>query len=497
VTPTLHTRKSLRFFQTLCLFLSLLLAQFPTPLATAQNGRQERVLTHSEITKLPAREKRWALIIGVDKYEDENITPLRGATNDANALAGALERYAGFDRDRIILLTNDQPKSKRPTRVNILRHLSNLKGLVPGDGLLFIAFSGHGIERDGRAFLIPSDAVFTDDIELLKQTAVGVDSMKKGVRETGVGQVLILLDACRNDPVSGKADSVNPLTETYLRDFDFDVRNREVSAFATLYATSVGARAYEDADKREGYFMSAVVEALSGRAADPETGEVTLRGLLKYVEETVPTRVAVNLGRSKRQKPFAVIEGYKADELVLAIGGRPAPQTSANSKTGKVLVLYDTCGKESEQILSTGLQKEFTALLSALLNDSSLVVADSNVLSETERKRIDWFFTTNAEWNEYGLRWLPYAVIITVGICVSDQEKPAGASQYMAEAYPRGVGFQSTEDVKRASNYSYVGEPNIGYGTTKEQARRNAVLSIAPDLPAVLFEEVIAIAKRP
>jgi tetratricopeptide (TPR) repeat protein len=41
--------------------------------------------------------------------------------------------------------------------------------------------------------------------------------------------------------------------------------------------------------------------------------------LVKYVQEAVPKRIAIDLGSTKQQKPFAVIEGYRADELVLAV----------------------------------------------------------------------------------------------------------------------------------------------------------------------------------
>jgi tetratricopeptide (TPR) repeat protein len=302
-----------------------MLAPFPLAITRARAQDQSRVLGHPEIKSLPSKEKRWALIIGVDKYEDENITPLRGGTNDATAIARALKDYAGFSENQIILLTNDQSRSRQPTRLNILRYLSNLKEAMPKDGLLLISFSGHGVERNGHAFLIPSDALYTEDIRLLQQTAISADEITQDIKESKVRQVLILLDACRNDPVSGKADSANPLTEAYVRGFDFDVRNQEVIAFATLYATSLGSRAYEDATSREGYFTLAVVEALSGKAANAETGEVTLQSLVQYIETTVPIRVAVNLGRQKIQQPFAVIEGYKANELVLAVGNRKRP----------------------------------------------------------------------------------------------------------------------------------------------------------------------------
>ena len=141
--------------------------------------------------------------------------------------------------------------------------------------------------------------------------------MKERIRKTGVGQVVLVLDACRNDPV-GRGNEDNPLTPAYLRGCNFDLRNREVTAFATLYATAVGQRAYEYKEKQQGYFTWELVEGLKGGAAN-ERGEVTLSGLLKYVQERVPKHVLADLGAGKEQKPFAEIGGYRADQLVIAV----------------------------------------------------------------------------------------------------------------------------------------------------------------------------------
>jgi uncharacterized caspase-like protein len=48
-------------------------------------------------------------VIGVDKYSDPQISPLKGADNDARTLSDALVRYAGFPEDQVILLATDQP----------------------------------------------------------------------------------------------------------------------------------------------------------------------------------------------------------------------------------------------------------------------------------------------------------------------------------------------------------------------------------------------------
>src|SRR5258708_22029150 len=285
-----------------------------------------------QISALPVSAKRWALVIGVDKYTDPQISPLKGSDNDARLIANALVRYAGFPQDQVILLSTDQPAERQPTRVNILRRLSNLSTAVPKDGLLLVSFAGHGMERSGQAFLLPSDAQISDQISFLEETAISMNRVKERIKETGVSQVVVLLDACRNDP-GGRAAAINPPSSSYTNAFNFDVRNRGVQAFATVYATCIGQRAYEYTEKKQGYFSWAVVEGLKGGAAN-DKGEVTLSQLVKYVQDTVPKRLAIDLGSTKQQRPFAMIEGYRADELVVAVTNSAA--NTANNSTPNV-----------------------------------------------------------------------------------------------------------------------------------------------------------------
>ena len=299
-----------------------------------------------QVKTLPVGAKRWALVIGVDKYQDPQISPLKGSDNDARLIADALVRYAGFPQDQVILLATNQPLERQPTRVNILRRLSNLSTTVPKDGLLLISFAGHGMERGGHAFLLPADAQISDQISFLEETAISINRVKERIKETGVSQVVVMLDACRNDP-GGRADAPNQLSAAYTSVFNFDVRNREVQAFATIYATGIGQRAYEYTEKKQGYFSWAMVEALKGAAAN-DKGEITLSQLVKYVQENVPKRIAIDLGSTKQQRPFAVIEGYRADELVMAVTSNASNVTEATPNVAMVdpaaleLAFWDT-----------------------------------------------------------------------------------------------------------------------------------------------------------
>jgi hypothetical protein len=277
------------------------------------------------VGELPAKAKRWALVVGVDQYQDARIGGLSGAAKDARTLADALTRYAGFPDEQVTLLTTDQPQQGQPTRPNILSRLHNLSSQAPKDGLLLVFFAGHGMARDdGHAYLMPSDAQMSDDIPLLEDTAINVEQMRKYIRATGVRQVIIILDACRTEPVRARDVAPNLLDKAYARAFNFDVRNREVEAFATLYATAVGQRAYEGGAKGQGYFTAALVEGMSGRAAN-KRGEVTLNALVKYVQEKVPERTRLDVGENSEQKPKVVIEGFRAAELVVAVAGPPPP----------------------------------------------------------------------------------------------------------------------------------------------------------------------------
>ncbi len=297
------------------LALSLLLSNaLFQPALVAQRG-----LVVDRIHTLPAKEKRWALLIGVNDYDSRDINPLHGAANDAQAMKKVLTEAAGFAEDKVVVLATGQVRDLRPIRANIITQLSRILQQIPKDGLLLVQFSGHGVDRGRRPFLLAQDSQLTNDLDDLEQTSISVDWLQKRLQAAGIAQVVILLDACRNDPSAGKdPDTKNALTQGYVDGFRFDLRNKGVQAFATLYATTVGDRAWENNASDRGYFLSAVEEAMRGKAANPRTGEVTLASLVRYVKQRVPQQVARDKGNDKRQVPFPVIEGY-ADDLVLAV----------------------------------------------------------------------------------------------------------------------------------------------------------------------------------
>ena len=297
-------------------------------LAISVHGQDGRRADLRAISSLPSKETRWALIIGVDSY-GKDISPLYGSVNDAKALKEILIKHAGFPEPQVILMTTDTTDvDLLPNRGNILDALDRLSRQVPENGLLLFSFSGHGISIGSDAFLIPSDGRIYQNANLMRERSIDVLRVKQAIQATKVRQVLMFLDACRNEPEKSKGDTANPLTEAYKNGFSFDRRNREVDAFATIYATSIGERAFEFYDsetkQHRGFFSYAIVEGLRGAAAS-EKGEVTLGGLIKYLESTVSQRVYV--GKNQRQIPYSMTEGFRPDELVLALATKIEPNS--------------------------------------------------------------------------------------------------------------------------------------------------------------------------
>lgn len=155
--------------------------------------------TPPKVSKLPPSDERWALVIGISKYEDPEFNPLYGQ-NDAKKIAADLEQYAGFLHDQIILLTDDQPKDQKPERERILWWLASIGNMSSPQGLILIYFSGHGGEIGGESYLFPQKVHQNNNPTYLEQNAIPVHLIWDTLKTAPAKQIIVLMDACRNDP---------------------------------------------------------------------------------------------------------------------------------------------------------------------------------------------------------------------------------------------------------------------------------------------------------
>ena len=130
-------------------------------------------------------ERRIALIIGNGLYKE---APLRNPVNDARAIATALREF-GFD----VTLQENLPKREMEEQVRIFGR----KIKTGAVGLFY--FSGHGIQVNGRNYLIPigHNIEKEQDIEF---EAVDAGRVLAEMEAAENRLNIVILDACRNNP---------------------------------------------------------------------------------------------------------------------------------------------------------------------------------------------------------------------------------------------------------------------------------------------------------
>ena len=137
-------------------------------------------------------EPRVALVIGNSNYGSE-IGRLPNPANDAALMTAALQK-TGFTVIKV--LDADQKKMKRA----IAEFGDALATAGPkATGLFF--YAGHGIQVKGINYLIPTDAHIAKEADVSIESITADDVMEQ--MEFASNQVnIIILDACRNNPVS-------------------------------------------------------------------------------------------------------------------------------------------------------------------------------------------------------------------------------------------------------------------------------------------------------
>ena len=129
---------------------------------------------------------RVALVVGNSTYA--HIGRLPNPDNDARDISVALRRL-GFE----VTIELDAD------RVELTEALRAFTRRSAGADVSLVFYAGHGIEMDGVNYLVPVDARLERDVDVRFET-VTVDDLL--VSTTGASLRLVLLDACRNNPLA-------------------------------------------------------------------------------------------------------------------------------------------------------------------------------------------------------------------------------------------------------------------------------------------------------
>ncbi len=143
----------------------------------------------------PSLNQKVALVIGNSNY---TISPLLNPANDARDIAIAL-RQNGFE----VLEYEDLPNLEE-----IKKAIRAFGSRIRNGGVGLFYYAGHGIQVNGKNFLVPTLAEIYSEEEV-EYESVDVGFVLAQMENAGNRMNIIILDACRNNPFSRSWRSTN------------------------------------------------------------------------------------------------------------------------------------------------------------------------------------------------------------------------------------------------------------------------------------------------
>jgi WD40 repeat protein/uncharacterized caspase-like protein len=248
----------------------------------------------------------YVFAVGIDRYENEGLN-LNYAVADATLFVNSIEKTSAplFKEIKTLVFT----KPEETTKASIVKAFENLASEIrAGDFFLFYN-SSHGYiatfnNGDSKYFLIPSNVVFVDPVNLT-QTAISQDELVKLIGGVPAQNKIIVLDTCQ----AGEAGrviqlSMNGVQKAYTRALS-EGTAMQLLKMASGSSVLTAAQSMEDAIegyKGHGLFTYTIVEGLHGKADGDHDRFITLNELKSYTEKNVYLRSKIHFNR--KQIPY-------------------------------------------------------------------------------------------------------------------------------------------------------------------------------------------------
>jgi predicted MPP superfamily phosphohydrolase len=242
----------------------------------------------------------WAVLVGVNEYVDPAISNLTVCAGDVQSVYDAITG-SGYQPDRVKLRLSPDTPTASATRSRIFAALTSIAEAVGQDDLLLFYFSGHGIARDGQAYLLPSDTSYS----AVADTAINLERVKQIVRDSPARAKVMILDACHAGAQIGKA--APQMTEDFIRHV-FE----EAEGLAILASCKHRQVSWEWPAQGQSVFTHYLLEGVSGAADFDRKGFVTVNDISRYVTDKVKTWAA-----SKDRVQTPTLQSAVAGDIVL------------------------------------------------------------------------------------------------------------------------------------------------------------------------------------
>ena len=265
------------------------------------------------------RDDVFALVIGINDYQNSGIPDLKTAELDAKRFAAALSnpKIGNLNSSNIkVLLGADAGKN------NLDGEYSDSLERLQATQTLIVYYAGHGAPTpDGKALLLPWDA--NPSASRLERSSIGLSAWTEQAKGK---RVLFILDSC----FSGQ-QGTRSLTADATRPVGVQIVPAVITGgVAVLSATSQNQSSQENSNG--GLFTTAILEGLGGKADTNSDGTVSLEEAAVYTQRVVGTQT--------RNAQMPNLAGSSLNTFAVAQNAEVLAQNSVDTRLAKLDVLY-------------------------------------------------------------------------------------------------------------------------------------------------------------
>jgi hypothetical protein len=307
--------------------------------ARIENGITIQILEHQGPNPKPSHVPvKWdrtsvgtthAVLIGIETYQKQDISPVQYALADAAALKEVLVQHFGVTPENISLWLDSA--ATRSAFENDLPYL--IRGLSPGDRFIFF-YAGHGFYANGTNRLTTWD---THPNNLFGTTVSLEEVLLKPLKEHQGVDSLVFIDACAADLktsiVQGR-DIVSDLTRG-----EFEALVQSTDHAAVFFACSPNEKAYPSDTLMHGIWTYHLIQALQGDAEDAldRYRFITGESLKNYLTVAVPAFIRENTKIQVPQRPYAILSSNGPFSIrQVPPSGEAKPSTPASDEAKSV-----------------------------------------------------------------------------------------------------------------------------------------------------------------
>ena len=234
----------------------------------------------------------WAIIIGINRYENQGIGSLQFCAEDARELLNVLVTNCGYPRKNCRLMLDGSPiRSMRPTHSNIYGTLGSWLRLSKPQDIALVYFAGHCIEDEKQSYLLPQDAIASQPA----LTGIPLSHVKDFLRKCPAKRKVLIVDACH----SGEGRGLGRMKTDWTDDSE---------GLVCITSCGIGEKSYEWPEKKHGAFSWFFLAGLRGLADANRDGLIRASEVNLYLSEEVRRWAAE---RRLRQSPkfVAAVQG--------------------------------------------------------------------------------------------------------------------------------------------------------------------------------------------